>query len=376
MNWESSVEGRAPGQSNPTSRLSTLTSQLSALNRMKRHLNTLFITTDGSYLSKDGQAVQVKVNGELKLRVPLINLDGIVCLGGVGCSPALMAACAKAGVTISFHTRYGGFQAAVTGFSPGNVLLRRTQYRIADSLPQSCLIARNIVAAKIANCRTVLLRAARDGAEDESASALTDAARQLLDPLDSARKATDLDALRGNEGDAAAKYFGVFQQLINDAESEFRFRGRSRRPPLDEVNAMLSFLYAMLMHDCRSACEATGLDAAVGFLHRDRPGRPGMALDLMEEFRPFLVDRLVLSLINRKQVTTGDFEKTESGAVLLKDEPRKQVLAAWQKRKQDEITHPFLNEKTTVGFLVHLQARLLARHMRGDLDAYPAFVWK
>ena len=343
---------------------------------MKRHLNTLFITTDGSYLSKDGQAVQVKVDGEMKLRVPLINLDGIVCFGGVGCSPALMSACARAGVTISFHSRHGGFQAAVTGFSPGNVLLRRTQYRVADSLPQSCLIARNIVAAKIANCRTVLLRAVRDGTGEESSSALKETARQMLDPLDSARKATELDALRGNEGDAAAKYFGVFQHLINDADSGFQFRGRSRRPPLDEVNAMLSFLYAMLMHDCRSACEATGLDAAVGFLHRDRPGRPGMALDLMEEFRPFLVDRLVLSLINRKQVTLADFEKTESGSVLLKDEPRKQILAAWQKRKQDEITHPFLDEKTTVGLLVHLQARLLARHLRGDLDAYPAFVWK
>ncbi len=343
---------------------------------MKRHLNTLFITTDGTYLAKEGQAVKVKVKKELKLRVPLINLDGIVCFGGVGCSPSLMAACAKAGVTISFHSRYGGFRAAVNGFSPGNVLLRRTQYRVADDPQRACPIARNIVAAKIANCRTVLLRAVRDSADDSAIEALQQAAQAMVDPLESARKATCLDALRGHEGDAAAKYFGVFQRLINDPKSEFRFRGRSRRPPLDEVNALLSFLYAMLSHDCRSACEATGLDAAVGFLHRDRPGRPGMALDLMEEFRPFLVDRLVLSLINRKQISGTDFETTESGAVLLKHDARKEVLAAWQKRKQDELLHPFLDEKTTVGLFPHLQARLLARCLRGDLDAYPPFIWK
>ena len=343
---------------------------------MKRHLNTLFITTDGSYLAKEGQAVRVTVNKETKLRIPLINLDGIVCFGGTGCSPSLMAACAEAGVTLSFHNRYGGFKAAITGFSPGNVLLRRTQYRIADSPDRACLIARNIVSAKIANCRTVLLRAIRDKSSDATSQELQTAANSLLDPLDSAHKATLLDSLRGNEGDAAARYFGVFQHLINDPGSGFQFRGRSRRPPLDEVNALLSFLYAMLSHDCRSACEATGLDAAVGFLHRDRPGRPGMALDLMEEFRPFLVDRLVLSLINRKQIALSDFDTTESGAVLLKDNARKSVLTAWQKRKQDEITHPFLGEKTTVGLLVHLQARLLARHLRGDLDAYPPFIWK
>jgi len=343
---------------------------------MKRHLNTLFITTDGTYLSKEGQAVKVTLKKETRLRVPLINLDGIVCFGGVGCSPSLMAACATAGVTISFHSRHGGFRAAVNGFSPGNVLLRRTQYRVTDDPGRACQIARNIVSAKIANCRTVLLRAVRDTSNADTAVLLQQTARAMLDPLDSARKATCLDALRGNEGDAAAKYFGVFQHLIGDPDSKFRFRGRSRRPPLDEVNALLSFLYSMLTHDCRSACEAAGLDAAVGFLHRDRPGRPGMALDLMEEFRPFLVDRLVLSLINRRQIGISDFETTESGAVLLKDDARKNVLTAWQKRKQDELVHPFLDEKTTVGLFPHLQARLLARHLRGDLDAYPPFIWK
>ncbi len=343
---------------------------------MKQHLNTMFVTTEGTYLAKDGQTVQVKVEQKTLLRVPLINLDGIVCFGRVSCSPQLMAACAEAGVTISFLSPYGKFRAAVVGFSPGNVLLRREQYRAADSEDRSCQIARNIVAAKIANSRTVLMRSARDGPCPETAQALQQTATAMLDPLDSARKATLLDSLRGNEGDAAAKYFGVFEQMINDPDSGFRFNGRSRRPPLDEINALLSFLYTMLTHDARSACEAAGLDAAVGFLHRDRPGRPGLALDLIEEFRPYLVDRLVLSLINRKQITLSDFETTESGAVLLQDKSRKTVLEAWQKRKQEEITHPFLEEKTTVGLLVHLQARLLARHLRGDLDAYPPFIWK
>ena len=343
---------------------------------MKRHLNTLFVTTEGTYLAKDGQTVRVKVKTETLLRVPLINLDGIVCFGRINCSPQLMAACAEAGVTISFLSPRGRFRAAVVGFTPGNVLLRRAQYRAADSAERSCLIARNIVAAKIANSRTVLLRAARDSSRPEAVVALQQAARAMLDPLDSARKAMQLDALRGNEGDAAAKYFAVFEQMINDPESGFRFTGRSRRPPLDEINALLSFLYTLLTHDARSACEASGLDAAVGFLHRDRPGRPGLALDLIEEFRPFLVDRLVLSLINRRQVTPSDFDITESGAVVLREDARRTVLEAWQKRKQEEITHPFLEEKTTVGLLVHLQARLLARYLRGDLDAYPPFIWK
>lgn len=343
---------------------------------MKRHLNTLFVTTEGTYLAKDGETVKVQVRQETRLRVPLINLDGIVCFGRINCSPQLMGACARAGVTISFLSPEGRFRAAVVGFTPGNVLLRREQYRAADSETRSCQIARNIVAAKIANSRTALLRSARDSARPEASQELQRAATALLDPLDSARKSTQLDSLRGNEGDAAAKYFGVFEQMINDSEAGFRFTGRSRRPPLDEINALLSFLYTLLTHDARSACEAAGLDAAVGFLHRDRPGRPGLALDLIEEFRPALVDRMVLSLINRKQVTLSDFETTESGAVLLQDDSRKTVLEAWQKRKQDEITHPFLGEKTTVGLLVHLQARLLARHLRGDLDAYPPFIWK
>ncbi|MEM9941304.1 MAG: type I-C CRISPR-associated endonuclease Cas1c [Planctomycetota bacterium] len=343
---------------------------------MKRHLNTLFVTTDGAYLRKDGQAVVVMIEKELKLRLPLHNLDGIVCFGNIMCSPSLMGACAKSGVSLSFLTPYGGFVAAVNGFSPGNVLLRREQYRQADDPDSTLLIARQFVAAKVSNSRAVLLRAARDTPRQESAEKLRSTANRLSHNVQSALKVKDIDSLRGIEGDAANLYFSVFNDLYSPGVTGFEFHHRSRRPPLDRINALLSFLYSMLTHDARSACEASGLDAAVGFLHRDRPGRPGLSLDLIEEFRGFLADRMALSLINRRQIQEHDFEETESGAILLKEKSRKVVLAAWQKRKQDIITHPYLEEKTTIGLLIHLQARLLARYLRGDIDAYPPFVWK
>ncbi|MFV2065651.1 MAG: type I-C CRISPR-associated endonuclease Cas1c [Pirellulales bacterium] len=343
---------------------------------MKRHLNTLFVMTDGSYLVKDGQAVAVRVEKKTRLRVPLLNLDGIVCFGRVGCSPPLMAACAESGVTISFMSVYGRFRAAVVGFSPGNVLLRRQQYRQADCPSASVAIARNMVAAKIANCRGVLLRAARESSNEADREALDRTVKVMARQMDDARQADALDKLRGTEGEAANTYFGVFDRLIHSEDEDFRFRGRSRRPPLDRVNSLLSFLYSVLTHDARSACEASGLDAAVGFLHRDRPGRPGLALDLIEEFRPLLADRLTLSLINRRQVSSTGFTQTESGAVVMDEKTRKTVLATYQKRKQETIQHPFLGEKTSIGLLIHLQARLLARRLRGDLDAYPPLVWK
>lgn len=342
---------------------------------MKQHLNTLFVTTDGAYLRKDGQAVAVRVEKETRLRIPLHNLDSIVCFGRVGCSPQLMEACAQAGVTISMLSPYGGFRAAIVGFTPGNVLLRRTQYRMSDDEAACSAIAGDMVAAKIANCRAVLLRAIRESVDDGNKQALGVVADRLAQMVGEARRAGALDRLRGIEGDAANQYFSVFDRLVSVRDDEFRFVGRNRRPPLDRVNALLSFLYSMLAHDARSACEATGLDAAVGFLHRDRPGRPGLALDLMEEFRPFIVDRLVLSLINRRQVSVKGFDVSPNGAVVMDDKTRRVVLTAYQKRKQDVITHPFLGEKSSVGLLVHLQARLLARHIRGDLDAYPPFLW-
>jgi CRISPR-associated protein Cas1 len=343
---------------------------------MKQHLNTLFVTTQGAYLAKEGEAVVVRVERKTRLRVPLHTLGGIVCFGQVSCSPFLMGMCGEKGVAISFFTERGRFLARVNGFTSGNVLLRREQYRRADDPQSSVDISSAIVAAKIANSRTVLLRGARDHSKNGEPAALRHAAIQLDRCLADAQRATNLDTLRGVEGEAARIYFGVFNHLITMQQETFSFQTRSRRPPLDNVNALLSFLYAMLSHDARAACEAAGLDPAVGFLHRDRPGRPGLALDLMEEFRAFLTDRLALSLINRRQVQDSGFRRSESGGIAMDDDTRKTVLVAYQKRKQEEIQHPFLEEKTTVGLLVHLQARLLARFIRGDLDGYPPFIWK
>lgn len=346
---------------------------------MKRHLNTLFVTLEGAYLRKDGAAVEIRHEGESKLRVPLHNLDGIACFGwDTSASASLMAACAEAKVSLSFHNPYGKFLASANGFTSGNILLRREQYRRADHEPAALAIAINMVAAKIANSRNVLMRAARDHGDKnpEAATRLHQAADFLKLRIQLATLATSLDSLRGVEGDAAAAYFAAFPCLITRSDNDFALNGRSRRPPLDPPNALLSFLYSLLMHDCRSALESCGLDSQCGFLHRDRPGRPSLALDLMEEFRAFLADRTALSLINRRQLGPKDFEFKENGAVYLKDDSRKTVLTAWQERKQDEIRHPFLDETTTVGLLPHLQARLLARHLRGDHDAYPAFLVK
>lgn len=343
---------------------------------MKQHLNTLFVATQGAYLAKDGQAVAVRVEKEVRLRIPLHNLGGIVCFGRVGCSPALMGACAEAGVAISFCTEHGRFLARVSGFTPGNVLLRREQYRRADDPVACAAVVRGLLIGKVANCRTVLLRGARDHPDGPGARRLAAAADRLAQSLRAIQMEGSTDRLRGLEGEAANEYFGVFGDLVVAREPEFAFTGRSRRPPLDRMNALLSFLYALLAHDARSACEAAGLDPAVGFLHRDRPGRPGLALDLMEEFRPYLADRVALSLVNLGQVKPDGFTVSESGAVLMNDATRRRVIAAYQQRKQEVVTHPFLDERTTVGLLIHLQARLLARHLRGDLDAYPPLIWK
>ncbi len=343
---------------------------------MKQHLNTLFVTTQGAYVSKYGEALQVKLGEETRLQLPLHTLGGIVCFGLVNISPWLMHACAERGIAISFLSEQGKFLARVLGFTPGNVLLRREQYRRADDESRSAVIARNLVTAKVANARTVLLRSVRDYPEGQGRAAVQAAAARLAHTIQQVQAADRLDLIRGIEGESASIYFAVFGHLITGQPDGFAFTGRNRRPPLDPVNALLSFLYAMLGHDARAACEAAGLDSQVGFLHRDRPGRPGLALDLIEEFRPFLADRLALTLINRQQVHAKGFRKTESGGVEMSEDTRKTVLIAYQKRKQDEITHPFLGEQTTVGLLIHLQARLLARLLRGDLDAYPAFVWK
>lgn len=343
---------------------------------MRQLLNTLFVTTQGAYLSRDGETVLVRVEHENKLRVPIHTLGGIVCFGQVSCSPPLMELCGDRNVAISFLSEQGRFYARVQGPVSGNVLLRREQYRRADSQHESAEIARSIVLAKIANCRAVLLRAGRDRPDTPESAQTEAASKRLAWLLNDLRQPAPLEVVRGREGDAARIYFEVFDHLITTQKDDFFFRERSRRPPLDNVNALLSFTYTLLVHDVAAALETVGLDPAVGFLHRDRPGRPSLALDLMEEFRPILADRITLSLINRQQVKGKGFRKTESGAVTMDDATRKEVLVAYQKRKQEEIQHPFLNETLAVGLLPHVQAMLLARYLRGDLDGYPPFLWK
>nr|MBC8362918.1 type I-C CRISPR-associated endonuclease Cas1 [Candidatus Desulfatibia profunda] len=343
---------------------------------MKKHLNTLFVTTQGAYLAKEGETVVVKVEQAVRLRIPIHTIGGIVCFGNVGCSPFLMGFCAKNGVGISFLTEYGRFLARIQGPVSGNVLLRREQYRKADDPGFSAAMARAVLIGKIANCRTVLQRALRDHSEKLDAGQIADTVKRLNYHLESLNREQTLDILRGLEGDAAHIYFGVFDHLIVSQKEAFSFHERNRRPPLDNVNCLLSFIYTLLVHDIRSALETVGLDPAVGFLHRDRPGRPSLALDLMEEFRPFLADRLALSLINLRQVQDKGFIKTDTGAVLMNDDTRKTLLVAYQERKQEAIYHPFLDEKVTIGILFHIQALLLARYLRGDLDGYPPFIWK
>lgn len=343
---------------------------------MKHHLNTLYIFTQGAYLRKESETVVVRIERQNKLRLPLLNIGSICCFGRVAISPQLMGFCGEKGIAITFLTEHGRFLAAVNGFTSGNVLLRREQYRRADDDSASAAIARACIIGKLANYRTVLRR----GVRDQNASDATERIDRIANRIDMAIRTLDptytVDQLRGIEGTFSKEYFSVFNDLITTQKDAFQFTQRSRRPPMDNVNAMLSFLYSMLTNDLRSACEATGLDAAVGFLHRDRPGRPSLALDLMEEFRPVLVDRLVLSMINRQQVKPSGFTTDPGGGVRMDESTRKAIVAAYQKRKQEEVRHPFLDERMTLGLVPHIQARLLARHLRGDQDAYPPFAWK
>ena len=343
---------------------------------MKQHLNTLYVFTQGVYLRKESETVVVRIDKQSKTRLPLLNIGAIACFGRVGISPQLMGYCGQHGIAISFMTVHGRFLASVNGFTPGNVLLRREQYRRADDLDSAKLIARACIIGKLANYRTVLRRAVRDQTASEATDRLTRTANRIDVAIRTLNESLSLDQLRGMEGEFSAEYFAVFNDLITSQQSEFVFSGRTRRPPMDKVNALLSFLYSMLTNDLRSACEASGLDAAVGFLHRDRPGRPSLALDLMEEFRPVLVDRLVLSLINRGQVKASGFVEDPGNGIRMTEATRKSIVVAYQKRKQETVTHPFLDEKMTLGLVPHIQARLLARHLRGDSDAYPPFAWK
>lgn len=343
---------------------------------MKKLLNTLFITTQGAYISKEGETVVVRQDGEVLIQIPIHNIGGIVCFGQVSCSPFLMGFCAENNVGLSFLTENGKFLARMQGPVSGNVLLRRQQYRWADDKECATRIARYFLIGKLSNCRTVLMRTLRDHGDKVNVLEIQTAANRIRNGIEQLHNETDLDTLRGIEGDAAHSYFSVFDHLIVSSKESFYFRERNRRPPLDLVNCLLSFTYTLLLHDVRSALESVGLDPGVGFLHRDRPGRPGLALDLMEEFRPFIADRLILSLINLNQVQKEGFKKLENGAIVMDDETRKKVIVAYQKRKQDEILHPFIDERVKVGLLFHIQAILLARHLRGDLNGYPPFLWR
>mgnify|MGYP001231142270 CR=1 FL=1 len=342
---------------------------------MRKLLNTLYVMNPDSYLARDGENVVVRVDDRPVGRVPIHNLESIVTFGYTGASPALIHLCAERGVSISFHRENGQFLARVQGAVKGNVLLRRQQYRMADG-SGAVEVARSIIFAKVANSRAILNRGLRDHEGVINSDRVRQEAELLKRYLGMVMKLNTLEELRGLEGDAARRYFRALDELILVNKDVFHIRTRSRRPPLDRMNAMLSFMYGILRNEVQSALESVGLDPQVGFLHRDRPGRPGLALDLMEELRGYLVDRLILTMVNRKQIGPGQFVRKENGAFLLKPELRKELIAAWQKRKHEEITHPFLDEKIAVGLLPYVQALLLARYIRGDLDAYPPFLWK
>lgn len=344
---------------------------------MRRQLNTLYVTTEGAWLRKDGANIVMEVAKEIRARVPVHMLESLVCIGRVAVSPQLLGFCSEQGISICYLTPNGKFLARVEGPVSGNVLLRREQYRRSDDPARCASVVRHLLAGKIHNQRAVLARGWRDhGDKLTDVPAFQHALKRLKRIPQRLLIENDVDVLRGLEGEAAQAYFGVFDQLIRAESPMLRFGGRNRRPPRDAFNALLSFLYTLLTHDCRSALETVGLDPAVGFLHRDRPGRPSLALDMAEEFRPLLGERLALSLINRKQLNESDFRQMENGAVLLKDDARKTVLVAYQERKREELQHVFIGEKVAIGLFPYLQAQLLARHLRGDLDSYPPFLWK
>jgi CRISPR-associated protein Cas1 len=342
---------------------------------MKKLANVLYVTTPETYLTLDGENVVVKKDENTSMRLPLHNLENIVCFSYPGASPALMGACAERNVGLCFLSPNGRFLARVTGKVKGNVLLRKKQYEVSEKNDESVPIAASFLLGKIANCRKVIERALRDHALLVDVQTLTDASASLKEVLRAVQSCKTVGDLMGFEGSAAKTYFGVFDQLILQQREDFTFKERSRRPPLDNLNSLLSFLYTLLTNDVASALETVGLDPYVGFLHQDRPGRPSLALDLMEELRPVFADRLALSLVNRKQITGKGFTKKESGGVLMDDDTRKNVLTAWQERKKEEIVHPYLKERIPFGLVPHVQAMLLARFLRGDLDAYPPFFW-
>ncbi len=343
---------------------------------MKKLLNTLYVTSSDNYLSLDGENIVIKKEEQEVIRLPLHNVESIVTFGYTGASPALMKACAAQNIALCFLSPNGRFQARIVGEVHGNVLLRKKQYRVSDDEQASLGIAKNMIIGKLYNSRWVIERATRDHALRVDVDKLKRASELIKNSTKMVSDCQSLEQLRGVEGESAIRYFGVMDDLILQQKEDFKFVNRSRRPPMDKVNAMLSFAYTLLANDVSSALEGVGLDPYVGFLHRDRPGRVSLALDLMEEMRPVLADRFILTLINKREVNGKGFTVKENGAVIMDDATRKAFLNAWQSRKQETLTHPYLDEKIHWGLLPHVQAMLLARHLRGDLEAYPPFLWK
>jgi len=337
---------------------------------MDIQLNTLYVVTRAATIRRESETLQVVVERQVKLTVPIHQLESVAAFGGVHVTPPAMGLCAERGVAVSFLTESGRLVCRVDAPHGGNVLLRRQQYRLADSPEARALVSRYVVAGKVQNARGLVQRAARESSVADDAATLTAAAARLANALAPLQAETNVDSIRGYEGDAARVYFEVFGRMVRHNREAFSPNGRTRRPPLDAMNALLSFIYGLLVHDCSAACSAAGLDPSVGFLHVDRPGRPGLALDLMEEFRPLIADRLALTLVNRQQVKPEGFVRRDGGSVMMDDATRRTVLSAYQQRKREEITHPLLDQKSPVGRLPFLQARLLARHLRGDLPAY------
>ncbi len=343
---------------------------------MRKLWNTLFITSEQAYLTLEGETVCVEIQRQKAGQFPLHTLESIVCFSHSGATPAFMGACAERGINLAFFSPFGKFLCRVTGESRGNVLLRKQQYRISDEEAASCKAAKNFILGKVFNCRWSIDRTLRDHGLRVDAEKCKRAIQFLSEAMDKIKTEENLDSLRGLEGEAASVYFGIFDKLILNQKEDFYFRGRNKRPPQDYMNTMLSFGYAILANDCAGALEGAGLDSYVGFMHRDRPGRKSLALDLMEELRPVLVDRFVLTLVNNRQMKKEHFIISESGAVRFTDTGKKKFLTAWQEHKREQLTHPYLNEKICWGLVPHVQALLLSRYLRGDLDGYPPFLWK
>jgi len=343
---------------------------------MHQLLNTLYITTPEAYVRLDHETLRIEVDGTMKLQIPLHHLGAVVCFGDVLISPAVLHRCADDGRSVVLLDRNGRFKGRLEGPVSGNVLLRKAQHEAVNDPHRTLAIARSIVAGKLQNSRQIMLRAARETDDPQDTTCLKETAQALAAALERAAIVDDLDQLRGCEGEAARRYFGAFTCMVREDRETFQLRGRSRRPPLDPVNALLSFLYALLLGDCVAAAEGVGLDPQIGFLHALRPGRPALGLDLMEELRSVVADRLALTLINRRQINSKHFVERPGGAIHLNDDGRKEVIVAYQKRKQEEVQHPVLEQQTPIGLIPHVQARLLARVLRGDMETYVPFLYR